>query len=183
MIRADIPAYDAFQDELVARQRDRGAPRSSSSGPGPGRPPRRLLARHPDADAGRHRRERRDAGRGARRAAGASRVDAARRAARGPAPGGPFDLVASALCVHHLRRAGRSATCSRGCAAALAPGGRFVLADVVVPLRDPADGAADLADARLRQARAPLRRPARSGCEQAGFRRATVTLGATATWR
>jgi tRNA (cmo5U34)-methyltransferase len=47
-------------------------------------------------------------------------------------PGGPFDLVLSALAVHHLTSAEKR-DLFRRVAEALAPGGRFVLADVVVP--------------------------------------------------
>jgi len=56
-----------------------------------------------------------------------------------PLPGGPeeFELVASALSVHHLDDAGK-ADLFRRIAGALRPGGRFVLGDVVVPV-DPAD--------------------------------------------
>jgi tRNA (cmo5U34)-methyltransferase len=53
-----------------------------------------------------------------------------------PLPVGPFDLVVSALAVHHLDPAGKRSLFSR-VAERLAPKGRLVLADVVVP-RDPA---------------------------------------------
>jgi tRNA (cmo5U34)-methyltransferase len=59
-----------------------------------------------------------------------------------PLPEGRFDLVASALCVHHLRAAEKQDLFMR-IHAVLAPGGRFVLADVVVPV-DPADAATSL---------------------------------------
>ena len=52
-------------------------------------------------------------------------------------PEGPFDLVFSALAVHHLDADGKADLFAR-VAAVLAPGGRFVLADVIVP-DDPAD--------------------------------------------
>jgi trans-aconitate methyltransferase len=52
-------------------------------------------------------------------------------------PAGAFDLVFSALAVHHLDGAGKAALFTR-VAGALAPGGRFVLGDLVVP-EDPAD--------------------------------------------
>lgn len=52
-------------------------------------------------------------------------------------PPGPFDLVVSALAVHHLDRAGK-ADLFRRVAAVLRPDGRFVLGDVIVP-DDPAD--------------------------------------------
>lgn len=47
-------------------------------------------------------------------------------------PPGPFDLVVSALAVHHLDAAGKRALFGR-VAAVLRPGGRFVLGDLVVP--------------------------------------------------
>ena len=52
-----------------------------------------------------------------------------------PLPRGPFDLVFSALAVHHLDAAGKRDLFDR-IAAVTRPGGRFVLADVVVPERD-----------------------------------------------
>jgi tRNA (cmo5U34)-methyltransferase len=58
-----------------------------------------------------------------------------------PLPEGPFDLVVSTLAVHHLDSAGK-AELFRRVAAVLAPGGRFVLADVVVPER-PEDAVID----------------------------------------
>jgi tRNA (cmo5U34)-methyltransferase len=47
-------------------------------------------------------------------------------------PEGPFDLVVSALAVHHLDGPGKQALFSR-VAGVLHPGGLFVLGDVVVP--------------------------------------------------
>jgi tRNA (cmo5U34)-methyltransferase len=52
-------------------------------------------------------------------------------------PEGPFDLVVSALAVHHLDE-DEKADLFRRIAQELTKGGRFVLADVVVP-DDPAD--------------------------------------------
>jgi tRNA (cmo5U34)-methyltransferase len=52
-------------------------------------------------------------------------------------PDGPFDLVFSALAVHHLDGPGKADLFAR-VAQVLAPGGRFVLGDLVVP-EDPAD--------------------------------------------
>jgi SAM-dependent methyltransferase len=49
-----------------------------------------------------------------------------------PLPRGPFDLVVSALAVHHLDRAGKADLFSR-VSRVLRPGGRLVLGDVVVP--------------------------------------------------
>jgi tRNA (cmo5U34)-methyltransferase len=57
-------------------------------------------------------------------------------------PAGPFSLVSSALCVHHLPGASKGELFSR-VASVLEPGGRFVLADVVVP-DDPAQATTGL---------------------------------------
>jgi tRNA (cmo5U34)-methyltransferase len=54
-----------------------------------------------------------------------------------PLPEGDFDLVVSALAVHHLDGAGKADLFAR-VAERLRPGGRFVLGDLVVP-DDPAD--------------------------------------------
>ena len=59
-----------------------------------------------------------------------------------PLPDGPFDLVVSALAVHHLDRAQKRALFAR-VHDRLAPGGRFALADVVVPI-DPTDAVTPL---------------------------------------
>jgi len=49
-----------------------------------------------------------------------------------PLPPGPFDLVVSALAVHHLEGPDKADLFAR-VAAVLRPGGRFVLGDVVIP--------------------------------------------------
>ncbi len=54
-----------------------------------------------------------------------------------PLPEGTYDLVVSALTVHHLDAAGK-ADLFRRVRGRLRPGGRFVLADVVIP-DDPHD--------------------------------------------
>jgi len=59
-----------------------------------------------------------------------------------PLPEGPFDLVVSALAVHHLDASAKADLFVR-VARALRPGGRFVLADVVIPV-DPADAVTPL---------------------------------------
>src|SRR5262249_6192548 len=67
-----------------------------------------------------------------------------------PLPNGPFDLVVSALAVHHLDGPGKQ-DLFRRVADVLQPGGTFVLADVVVPESEadivtPIDGEYDLPD-------------------------------------
>lgn len=66
-------------------------------------------------------------------------VDAELRVSRlqDPLPTGPFELVVSVLAVHHLDGPGK-ADLFRRVARELAPGGRFVLGDLVIP-EDPAD--------------------------------------------
>jgi tRNA (cmo5U34)-methyltransferase len=53
-----------------------------------------------------------------------------------PLPPGPFDLVTTALCVHHLDERGKADLFGR-VRRVLGPGGLFVMGDVVVPV-DPA---------------------------------------------
>jgi len=61
-----------------------------------------------------------------------------------PLPSGAFDLVVSALAVHHLDPS-EKADLFRRIASVLHAGGRFVLADVVVP-DDPADAVIPLSE-------------------------------------
>jgi tRNA (cmo5U34)-methyltransferase len=61
-----------------------------------------------------------------------------------PLPEGPFDLVVSALAIHHLDGAAKQALFA-GVHAHLRAGGRFVMADVVIP-DDAADATTPLSD-------------------------------------
>ncbi len=61
-----------------------------------------------------------------------------------PLPAGPFDLVVSALAVHHLDGPDKADLFAR-IAGVLGPGGRFVLGDVVIPV-DPADAVTPVTD-------------------------------------
>ena len=61
-----------------------------------------------------------------------------------PLPAGPFDLVVSALAVHHLEGPDKADLFAR-IGRSLRSGGRFVLGDVVVPL-DPADAVTPVTD-------------------------------------
>ncbi len=140
MIRDDIPVYDRLQDEL-ARASGAGARRVLELGTGTGETTRRLLVRHPEAavigvDMSAQMLAR------ARESLPAARVDLRVARLEDPLPQGPFELVASALCVHHLTAADKADLFAR-VADVLLPGGRFVLADVVVP-SDPADAVTSL---------------------------------------
>ena len=133
-IRQEIPAYDELQDRVGLAVAGVRADRILELGVGTGETSARLRAAHPDAalvgiDES------------------AAMLDVARR--RWPAadyrvtrlqddlPDGPFDLAVSCLAVHHLDGAGKADLFAR-VASRLRPGGRFVLADVVVP-DDPVD--------------------------------------------
>jgi tRNA threonylcarbamoyl adenosine modification protein (Sua5/YciO/YrdC/YwlC family) len=130
VIRADVPAFDRFED-AVAEASGAGARHVLELGTGTGETTRRLLERHLEAtvvgidesvamlDA-------------ARRRLPAERVDLRVSRLEDSLPDGPFDLVVSALCVHHLPGAGKAELFTR-IAGVLAPGGRFVLGDVIVP--------------------------------------------------
>ncbi len=59
-----------------------------------------------------------------------------------PLPPGPFDLVVSALAIHHLEGPDKADLFAR-IAGVLRPGGRFVLGDLVLPV-DPADAVTPL---------------------------------------
>ena len=130
-IRADLPAYDSFQDELAAASGS-GARRILELGTGTGETARRLLARHPDAFlVGIDENEQMlavasGALPGARVSLRAGRIE-------DELPAGPFDLVASALCVHHLSGAAKADLFCR-VRDVLAPHGLFVMGDVVVPI-------------------------------------------------
>jgi L-threonylcarbamoyladenylate synthase len=135
MMRADIPAYDRLQ-AVLGEAAAVGARRVLELGTGTGETALRLLAANPEATlVGVDENE-------AMLAAAAERLPAGRVTLRvgrieQPLPAGRFELVASALCVHHLDAAGKRDLFAR-VRERLAPGGRFVLADVVVP-EDPGD--------------------------------------------
>jgi tRNA threonylcarbamoyl adenosine modification protein (Sua5/YciO/YrdC/YwlC family) len=130
MIRQDIPGYDEFQDALVELSGE-GARRILELGTGTGETARRLLARHPDAFLVGI-----DESPAMLKAADThlppDRVDLHISRIQEPLPAGPFDLVVTALSVHHLDGP-EKADLFRRVHGRLAPGGRFLLADVVVP--------------------------------------------------
>lgn len=129
-IRSDVPAYEQLQRELIDASGS-GVCRILELGTGTGQTAARLLERHPDAalvgiDASAGMLE------AARQRLPAGRVQLRVGQIEDGLPDGPFDLVASALCVHHLDGA-QKARLFRRVRAVLSPGGRFVLADLVVP--------------------------------------------------
>jgi tRNA threonylcarbamoyl adenosine modification protein (Sua5/YciO/YrdC/YwlC family) len=130
-IREDLPFYDALQDSLAGASGS-GAKRILDLGTGTGETARRLLERHPDASlVGIDENEQMLAV--ARDALPASRVSLHPARIEDPLPEGPFDVVATALCVHHLDGRAKAELFER-IRDALVPDGLFVLADVVVPV-------------------------------------------------
>ena len=131
MMREAVPGYDRMEDETVAAT-GAGAKSVLELGIGTGETARRVLARHPEAKLIAI-----DASPGmvgvARDTLPSDRVSLLVSRLEDPLPEGPFDLVVSALAVHHLH-ADSKADLFRRIAKVLDPGGRFVLADVVAPL-------------------------------------------------
>ncbi len=132
-IRTEIPDYDHLQVELSAATRDLEVSAILDLGAGTGETARRVVAEHPGA---------RLVGldESAEMLAAAERaldgVDASFEVRRleDPPPPGAFDLVVSALAVHHLDALGKAQLFAQ-VHGALRPGGRFALGDVVLPER------------------------------------------------
>ena len=134
MVRAEVPDYDRLQAVVAEAAGEIAADAILDLGTGTGETLRHVMQQHPAA-----------------RAVGIDESDAMLSVARTVVPNadlrvarlqdelpdGPFDLVVSALAVHHLD-AREKAALFRRVAQRLTPGGRFVLADVIVP-DDPAD--------------------------------------------
>jgi tRNA threonylcarbamoyl adenosine modification protein (Sua5/YciO/YrdC/YwlC family) len=132
MIRADIPVYDRFQEELVAASGS-GARRVLELGTGTGETAQRLFDAHPGASLVGVDESPEMLG-AARERLGSERVELVVARLEDELPSGPFDLVASALCVHHLRGPDKRDLFRRVRGAIGPAGGRLVLADVVVPV-------------------------------------------------
>jgi tRNA (cmo5U34)-methyltransferase len=131
MMREAVPGYDRLEEE-IASATGAGAKSILELGTGTGETARRVLDRHPDAQLIGI-----DASPGmvnvARQSLPTDRVRLLVGRLEDPLPEGPFDLVVSCLAVHHLEGT-RKADLFRRIARKLAPGGRFVFADVVEPV-------------------------------------------------
>lgn len=130
-VRAEIPSYEHLQESIAAATRDISVSAVLDLGTGTGETLAGVLALHPAA-----------------RAVGVDESENMLAVARDrlqdrdvtlevadlldPLPPGPFDVVVSALAIHHLDGPGKAELFSR-VANVLRPGGRFVLGDVVVP--------------------------------------------------
>ena len=143
LMSSEVPSYARLQEEVARATEGVDAGSVLDLGTGTGETLAAVLASHPGA-----------------RATGidesAAMLDAANVRLVGllvdlvvadladPLPAGPFDLVVSALAVHHLDGPNKAALFAR-IAAVLRPGGRFVLADVVIP-EDPGDAVTPISE-------------------------------------
>jgi trans-aconitate methyltransferase len=128
LMAREVPAYAELQERLADATAGVEARRILDLGAGTGETARRVLARHPTATL--------VAVDESPRMLARVDVPAETVVARlqDPLPEGPFDLAVSALAVHHLDGAEKRDLFAR-VHAALRPGGRFVLGDVVVAER------------------------------------------------
>lgn len=134
LMSAEIPAFEELQERTAAATEGVDVGAMLELGIGTGETARRVLAVHPKArltsiDSSAEMLER------ARSEFPEADLSVAR--LEDALPEGPFDLVYSALAVHHLDGPGKR-DLFRRVAAVLRPGGVFVLADVIVP-EDPED--------------------------------------------
>ncbi|HWF55773.1 MAG TPA: class I SAM-dependent methyltransferase [Solirubrobacteraceae bacterium] len=136
MVSEEVPGYAELQDQVVLATAGVIPAVILELGTGTGETARRVLAAHPgarlhgiDSSA--------EMLAAARAALPATAVTLTRQELQDPLPHGPFGLVVSALAVHHLPGRAKADLFAR-VAAVLAPGGRFVLGDLIVPA-DPAD--------------------------------------------
>ena len=126
---AEIPGYEELQEAVAAATAGIDAARVLELGTGTGETATRVRALHPDA-----RWVGIDASEPMLARARERLPDADLRLQRleDELPAGPFDLVVSALAIHHLDGARKRDLFGR-VAGVLRPGGVFVLGDVVVP--------------------------------------------------
>ena len=149
MMRTEVPAYDELQDAVAGASRGIPARRVLDLGTGTGETASRVLALHPDAflvgvD------ESDEMLTMARQSLPAARVELRVSRLQDALPSGPFELVVSALAVHHLESGAKAELFGR-VHALLSAGGRFVLGDVVIPEKTadavtPVDGDYDRPD-------------------------------------
>ena len=140
-IRDEIRRYDELQKRVVNATKDLHVAAILELGTGTGETASALLESHPRArllglDSSPEMLA------AARDALPPDRVELRLAPLEDELPAGPFDLVASALTVHHLTSEDK-AHLFRRVAEALRPAGRFVLGDVVIPER-PEDAAIPL---------------------------------------
>jgi tRNA (cmo5U34)-methyltransferase len=149
LMRSEVPDYERLQDEVAraCATVDVAGPVAEALelGTGTGETARRVLAVLPEARlTGIDASERMLAVAREALVGGRQTVDLRCGRLDDPLPEGRFELVFSALAVHHLDGPGKAALFRR-VSEALVTGGRFVLGDVVIPV-DPADALTPIDD-------------------------------------
>jgi tRNA (cmo5U34)-methyltransferase len=135
LMAAEVPDYEQLQGEVARATAGRRVRRFLDLGAGTGMTAQTVLGVHPDATVVGV--DESEAMLAEARRTLPDRADLRVGRLEDPLPEGPFDVVVSALAVHHLDGAGKADLFTR-VARVVAPGGRFVLGDVVVP-EDPRD--------------------------------------------
>src|SRR5271167_454526 len=136
MMRREVPAYGRLQAAVAAASAGPSVWSVLDLGTGTGETLAAVLAQHLGAAAVGVDKNEHMLGAAERRLAGAP-LQLRVADLTDPLPGDPFDLVVSALAIHHLEGPDKADLFSR-VAGVLRPGGRFVLGDVIIPV-DPAD--------------------------------------------
>jgi tRNA (cmo5U34)-methyltransferase len=144
LMRTEVPAYARLQDEVADATEGVDVGSVLDLGTGTGETLLRVLERHRGAAAVGIDQNPRMLEAARTRLEGVAAVDLRVAELTDPLPAGPFDLVVSALAVHHLEGHDKAALFAR-VAAAVRPGGRFVLGDVVLPA-DPAEAVTPVSD-------------------------------------
>jgi tRNA (cmo5U34)-methyltransferase len=129
MVRSEVPTYDLLQAALADATVGRSVRRVLDLGSGTGVSAEYVLRAHPGAALTGIDSSEEMLVHARRRLPGATFL---LRRLEDPLPDGPFDLVVSALAIHHLDDRSK-ANLFRRVASALVPGGRFAFLDVVIP--------------------------------------------------
>jgi tRNA (cmo5U34)-methyltransferase len=143
LMREEVPAYDRLQEAIADACHGSTVTSVLDLGTGTGETLTRVLARRPGSRAVGIDESESMLGVAAARLQG-HEVELRVADLADPLPPGPFDLVVSALAVHHLDGPDKAALFAR-VAGVLRPGGRFVLGDLVIPA-DPADAVTPISD-------------------------------------
>jgi tRNA (cmo5U34)-methyltransferase len=143
LMREEVPAYGRLQEAVAAATAELDVTSVLDLGTGTGETLAAVVAQHPGTAAVGVDESGPMLGAARNRLEGVG-VDLRVADLTDPLPAGPFDLVVSALAVHHLEGPDKADLFAR-IARVLRPGGRFVLGDVVIPV-DPAEAVTPVTD-------------------------------------
>jgi len=131
LMRRELPAYDRLQVAVAAATAGLSVSSVLDLGTGTGETLAAVLTQHPAAAVVAYDKNEAMLGSARQRLAGTP-LEVRVGNLTDPLPAGPFDLVVSALAIHHLDGPQKADLFTR-IAGVLRPGGRFVLGDVVIP--------------------------------------------------